>query len=189
MILGAFAAQAALVKQAVGLRVAAGTARAVSMVIAAIFLLFAIGFAATALFFHLEESMSPSMAALWVAGGAVGLAVLVWLIGILIAAPRERAAKIAMTSAMAPLTAAGLAGRSAPPKSKPGRSAGAAGAAPPPSSDPHAMALDQGMAVGEKAHAAMAAHPVALLTAGLGAGLLFGLSPGLRRAVRRLLPW
>lgn len=184
MILGALAAQASLVKQAVGLQVAAGVARAVTITIAAIFMLFAIGFAATALFFVLEESMSPAKAALWVAAGAVALAVLIWLIGILVAKPRKRAAKIAMTSAMAPLTAAGLAAGPAAPPPKPG-----AGGAPPPPPNPHAMMLDHGMAVGARAHAAMTAHPMGLIAAGLGVGLLFGLSSGLRRAARGLLPW
>ncbi|MGC2855430.1 hypothetical protein ACM64Y_08140 [Novispirillum sp. DQ9] len=182
MILEAFAAQAALAKQAVSLHMAAGAARAVSIAIAAVFLLFALGFAAVALFFVLEQSMSPAAAALWVALLLVLLAGLAWMLGVLVARPRTRAARVAMTSAMAPLTAAGLAAtRPAPPTA-------AGGVAPPPPSA-HALMLDHGMAVGARAHAALAAHPVGLLAAGLGAGLLFGLSAGVRRGVRRLLPW
>ncbi len=182
MILGALSAQAALVKSALRLQVSASMVSGITLLLAGIFVLFAMAFGAAALFFALEEDMSPTGAALWVALLALFLAVLAWLIGVLIARPRRRAAKTAMTAALSPLTAAGLAASPRPPAP---RGAGA----PPPPPNTHAMMLDHGMEVGARAHAAMAAHPVGLLAAGLGMGLVVGFSPGLRRGIRRMLPW
>lgn len=182
MILGALSAQAGLVKSALRLHLSASMISGVTLLLAGVFVLFALAFGAAALFFELEESMSRTGAALWVGLLALFLAVLVWLIGVLVARPRRRAAKTTMTAAMAPLTALGMTA-ARPPAAARGTTA------PPPPPNTHAMMLDQGMEVGAWAHAALAAHPVGLLAAGLGMGLAVGFSPGLRRGIRRLLPW
>jgi hypothetical protein len=184
MILGALSAQANVVKSAVKLHLSATMISAVSLIIGGVLLMFALGFLGTAIFLALAEDMSPMAAALWVAAGALILALLVWLIGSLMGRTRRRAAQVALNGAVAPFTALGLA--AAPPPR-----ATATGDVPPPPPPPmsHAMMLDHGMAVGARAHAAVAAHPVRLLAAGLGLGVAVGLSPGLRRGLRRLLPW
>ncbi|MFA7428544.1 MAG: hypothetical protein WCZ23_00135 [Rhodospirillaceae bacterium] len=185
MILGALSAQANVVKSALKLHLSATVISAVSLIIVGVLVMLALGFAGTALFLALAEDMSPVAAALSVAAGALILALVVWLTGSLIGRTRRRAAQVALKGAVAPFTAMGLAAAPPPPSPATGRKA----TPPPAPPTTHAMMLDHGMAVGARAHAAVAAHPVRLLAAGLGLGVAVGLSPGLRRGLRRLLPW
>lgn len=192
MILGALSAQANLVKTGLRQHLQATVISGVSIAVAAVFAFLALMFLCVALFFTLERTMTPAAAALWVAAAALGVALVIWLIGSLLGRARRRLARTSMNAATAPLAALGM-GAGVPPPPGAGPTAPpppggpVVGAAPKP--DVHAMMLDHGMAVGAQAHAALAAHPVRLLAVGLGAGLAFGLSPALRRGVRRLFPW
>lgn len=188
---GPFASQLVLMRQSAQMHISATVVSVGVALVVGIFVLMAVTFTAIALFFYLDQFISETGAALWVAVALLVAALVIWLIGFIVVRWQRRRARYAMAASLSPLAAA--AGSFAA-GSRTGEPPPAGTVPPPPAASgtatgaSHAALLDQGFAVGAHLHEMVARRPGTLVAVGLGAGLALGLSPALRRGVRRLIP-
>lgn len=164
-------AQMNAMKRAAAERVAIAVTRLVTMLIAGIFLLIALVFSCIALFFYLAAFMSPWAAALWVTGGLLVVALLVFAIGAAVSARHERAARDAVE------------GRAQAAAATRGTAKAAGGI----EADEMQRAMAMGYAKGAELHQQLGEKPYHLVAGSVAVGVLFGMSPRLRRLARQLL--
>jgi small neutral amino acid transporter SnatA (MarC family) len=144
------AAQARRTKERVEAHVTAAATKAVAGLVAATLALMAVAFAALAVFLRLDRTLPAPVAALWVAGGLLVLALAAWLVGSLRARSRMHRQRRLPT----PQPAAA------------------------PVADPAGDALDAGRHLGATAAEALARHPQAAMGTAFVAGLALALLVG-----------
>lgn len=150
----ALAVQARRAKAMAETRLAVAATKAATALVAALFALIALVFAALAAFFWLDQTQPPHIAALWVAGGLLVLALLTWLIGS--ARARSR-------------------GRAVPTRRPDSRPAGGGGGGLDQS------AMDKGYEIGAQVNDTLKRHPYGAMGAALAVGVAVALFSQRRR--------
>lgn len=159
---GLLTAQARHLREQAEARMAAVILRIIGGLMAMLFTLIALVFAALAAFFWLHQTQPAHLAALWVAGGLLVLALVVWMIGAGSARSRLRAAR--SPSPCAPSPAANAAANAA---------LGAPSAAAPSALEQAAM--DTGREIGAKVNDSLTRHPFATVGLALATGVVLAL--------------